>query len=409
VSHDRYFLDRTVNKIIELEDGSSDVFHGNFSYYKVEKERRLLAEFEIYKDQQRKVNAMKEAIKRYIIWARGDHDKFFKKAKELQKRLDKVEMLNKPKLERKGIGLNFTGQKRSGKNVIVCKKLSKSFDNTRLFENIEMNIYFKERVALLGKNGCGKSTLLKIILKKLNTDSGEAIIGSSVKLGYLDQNIQFDDMDSTVLEVYKDYCKVYEGLARNALSNFLFYKNDVFKKIKELSGGEKTRLKLALLMQTDTNLLILDEPTNHLDIDSKEMLEEALNSFEGTILFVSHDRYFINQISNRIIELSDIGIKSYDGDYDYYKECKLKQQITASSPLPMKEKKAKPVVKKRASNKFKLEQTEKKIEEIENQIDNLNKLIEASPDDYEKVAESYQKIKILEVRLEELYEIMMEI
>jgi ATP-binding cassette subfamily F protein 3 len=161
-------------------------------------------------------------------------------------------------------------------------------------------------------------------------------------------------------------------------------------------------------MQTDTNLLIFDEPTNHLDIDSKEMLEEALNSFEGTILFVSHDRYFINQISNRIVELSNNNVKSYDGDYDYYKECKRKQDIDTSSLKPLKEKKTKPVVKKRASNKFKLAQTEKEIEAIESQIDVLNKTIEDNPDDYEKVAESYQKVKKLEDQLEELYEIMME-
>jgi len=172
ISHDRYFLDRTVSKIIELEDGASDVFHGNYSYYKVEKERRLLAEFEAYKDQQRKVNAMKEAAKRYRIWARGDHDKFFKKAKELEKRIEKIEMLDRPKLERKQIGLGFSGQNRSGNNVMVCENLSKSFDNVRLFENIDLNVFYKEKLAVIGRNGCGKSTLLKMIMKEISPDSG---------------------------------------------------------------------------------------------------------------------------------------------------------------------------------------------------------------------------------------------
>ena len=403
VSHDRYFLDRTVNKIIELEDGKSDIFHGNYSYYKVEKERRLLAEFEAYKDQQKKVNAMKEAAKRYRIWARGDHDKFFKKAKELEKRIEKIEMLDRPQLERKGIGLAFNGVKRSGKNVIVCKELSKSFDTEKVFTNIDLNIYFRERVALLGRNGCGKSTLLKIILGHLQPDSGTAELGPSVKSAYLDQNIEFGDNSKTILETYKDHCKVYEGEARNALSNFLFTKDEVFKKISELSGGERTRLKLALLMQTDTNLLILDEPTNHLDIDSKEMLEEALKNFSGTILFVSHDRYFINQISNRIFELTGSGLESYEGDYDYYKECKAKKE--SFIPQPAKEKKAdvQEPVKKKEKSKYTIGQTEKKIEQIENEIDDLSEIMRSNPDDHEKVSQAYNEVKKLEEVLEILY------
>jgi ATPase subunit of ABC transporter with duplicated ATPase domains len=403
ISHDRYFLDRTVNKIIELEDGTSDVFHGNFSYYKVEKESRLLAEFEAYKDQQKKVNAMKEAAKRYRIWARGDHDKFFKKAKELEKKIEKIEMLDRPQLDRKGIGLAFNGQKRSGKNVVICKKLSKSFESEVVFENIDLTVYFKERVALLGKNGCGKSTLLKIILGQLQPDSGTAELGASVKSAYLDQNIEFADLSKTVLDTYREECKVYEGVARNQLSNFLFTKDEVFKKVSELSGGERTRLKLALLMQNDTNLLILDEPTNHLDIDSKEMLEEALKSFNGTILFVSHDRYFINQISGRIVELSDVGIKSYEGDYDYYKECKSKEEISISQPVKEKKEVVFERVQKKGLSKYTIEQTEKKIEQVEAEIHENNKIMESNPDDHEKVTQAYNKIKELEIKLEELY------
>lgn len=404
ISHDRYFLDRTVSKIIELEDGVSDVFHGNYSYYKVEKERRLLAEFEAYKDQQRKVNAMKEAAKRYRIWARGDHDKFFKKAKELEKRIEKIEMLDRPKLERKQIGLGFSGQNRSGNNVIVCENLSKSFDNVRLFENIDLNVFYKEKLAVIGRNGCGKSTLLKMIMKEIIPDSGHIELGSSVKVSYLDQNISFDNPEMTVLETYRDFCKIYEGEARNALSNFLFYKDEVFKKVNELSGGEKTRLKLALLMQTDTNLLILDEPTNHLDIDSKEMLEEALNSFKGTILFVSHDRYFINQISNRIAELKENEMKSYEGDYDHYKECVSKQAVKIIEPV--KEKKAKPVVKKEAANKFSIDKIENDLGEIEAEISMTYKIIESDPDNYEKVSEHFQRIKELELKREDVYSLL---
>ncbi|MBU4486666.1 MAG: ATP-binding cassette domain-containing protein [Candidatus Delongbacteria bacterium] len=292
---------------------------------------------------------------------------------------------------------------------VGLKNIKKAYGAFEILTDVSFDIKTGDKIGLIGRNGSGKTTLLKIILDQIEADAGEAVIGSSVKTAYLDQNIQFDDMENNVLNTYKEFCKVYEGEARNALANFLFTRDEVFKKVKELSGGEKTRLKLALLMQTDTNLLILDEPTNHLDIDSKEMLEEALNSFKGTILFVSHDRYFINQISNRIVELSEDGANSYEGDYDYYKECVAKKQSSTFATAQIKEKKVKPVVKKRASNKFKLEQTEKEIEEIEEKINSLNKNIEDSPDEYEMVAENYQKIKNLEARLEELYEIMVEI
>lgn len=415
VSHDRYFIDRAVNKIIELEDGECSVFHGNYTYYKEEKERRLMQEFAEYTDQQKKVKAMKEAAKRFRIWARGDHEKFFRKAKEMERRISKIEMLDRPKLDRKKIGLNFGNSNRSGRNVVTCKGLAKSFDEKTLFENLDLQIYYREKAAILGSNGCGKSTLIKMILKKIEADSGNAELGAGVKAAYLDQNIQFEDHNITVLETYRNFCSCFEHTARNELANFLFYRDDVFKLVKDLSGGEKTRLKLALLMKTDTNLLVLDEPTNHLDIDSKEMLEDALEGFGGTILFVSHDRYFINKIANRIVELREKEIFNYEGNYDFYKE-ELAKKVKIETMVEEKNKvkvqpKSKPKTKEKDENKqyvieINMDDLESKIDRIELEIKELNKTISSNGTDYELIADTYEKIRLLEEKRDELYEMI---
>ena len=325
ISHDRYFLDKTVNKIIEIEYGKSTVFKGNYSYYVEEKDRLLMAEFERYKDQQKKIKAMKEAMERWRAWSNnGQNEKMFKKVKQMEKRLEKMEIMERPELEKKKIGLYFENEKRSGNIVIKTEELSKSFDGQTILNNIDFLMNYKEKICLMGKNGSGKSTFIKLLLGELSQDTGDIVTGSNVKVGYMNQEISFPNENETVLECFINSTDVKRENARGILAKFLFYGDDVFKWVKNLSGGEKVRLRLCQLMYKDINLLILDEPTNHLDIDTKEMLEDALSKYKSSLLFISHDRYFINKLANRVIEIEDTKLYDYTGNYEYYKRKKEK-------------------------------------------------------------------------------------
>lgn len=321
ISHDRYFLDQVATKIVELDRGKAFTFYGNYSYYVEEKERMLLVEFEAYEDQQKKIKAMEKAIKRLRIWAaQGDNEDLFKKAACMQRRLDKMEKLEKPMLEAPQIALHFNETERSGKDVLRLCGVTKAFPDKVLFNELDFTVNYKERIALIGDNGCGKSTLIKMILGEEKEDLGEICLGTRLKIAYLPQQVYFENEELTVLETFKQDVVMTETKARQTLAKFLFYGEEVFKKVKGLSGGEKSRLMLCKLIQEDVNLLILDEPTNHLDIDSRENLEEALQSFKGTLLFISHDRYFINKVAERVSEVSHYRITDYNGNYDYYKE-----------------------------------------------------------------------------------------
>lgn len=321
ISHDRYFLDRAVNRIIEVEDGECESYGGNYSYYVKEKERRLLVEFDNYQDQQKKIKKMEEAIKRFKDWGnRGDNEKFFRKAASIQKALDRMEKLDRPVLDRKGVFLSFEAAGRSGKDAVVCEEVTKAYDSKLLLQKSDMLIRFGERVGLIGPNGSGKSTLIRMIMGMELPEGGDIKTGSNVRIGYLEQSIGFEDESRTILEEFKAALKLTEGEARGRLARFLFFKDSVFKKLSGLSGGEKTRLKLAELMYSDINLLILDEPTNHLDIDTREALEAALEDYEGTILFISHDRYFINRLADRLYNIESRNLVEYCGNYDYFKD-----------------------------------------------------------------------------------------
>ncbi|MBC8587576.1 ribosomal protection-like ABC-F family protein [Paratissierella segnis] len=324
ISHDRYFLDSVVNKIVEIENGTAKSYAGNYSSYVEEKDKVYLEELKRYENQQKKIRSMEESIKRLKDWAdRGDNENMFRRAFSMEKRLEKMEKVDKPVLDTRNIKLNFSIQDRSGKDVIGVKGLQMKLEGKTLFNNLNFSLKYGERVAILGKNGSGKTTLLKTILGEISADEGEVKIGVNVKIGYLQQNIHFNNEDDTVLDIFREGYICSETEARNILSRFLFYSEDIFKRGKNLSGGERARLRLCQLMYKDVNTLILDEPTNHLDIMSREMLEETLNKFQGSIIFVSHDRYFINKIADRIDELSNGTLKSYYGDYDYYKEKRL--------------------------------------------------------------------------------------
>ena len=321
ISHDRYFLDHVAMKIVELEFSRTNIYLGNYSYYVLEKERRFLIDYRNYINQQKKIEQMEKQIERYRIWGNmRDSEAMFKRAKELEKRLEKIEVLEKPVLDSRKVRLNQDSAKRSGKMVLETEHLSKSFSDIVLLKDIDMKVYYQDSACIIGKNGCGKSTLLKLILGELKPDYGTVKIGAQVKIGYLPQQVVFEDEDQTILEYFSGFHNITYEAARNQLARVLFFKDDVHKKIRFLSGGEKSRLRLCSLTFEKVNFMILDEPTNHLDIDSREVLEETLSAFEGTLLFVSHDRYFINKVAGKIMSFENNRLITYPGDYTYYQE-----------------------------------------------------------------------------------------
>ncbi len=316
ISHDRYFLDRVVNKIIEMENGSADIYHGNYSYYLKESEKRLMIEFQNYKNQQKEIKALKEAIIRYKTWgAKSDNPMFFRRAKAIQTRLDKMELIEKPKTK-SDLKINFNTDDRTSNRVMVINNLDLSIGNKELLKNSHMGVYYKERVCLLGKNGAGKTTLIKNILNNTHKNIN---LGANIKFGYIPQEIRFDNEDLTIYEHMRKIFVGSESELRSKLNQFYFTVDNIDKKVKNLSGGEKVRLKLLELILKNTNFLILDEPTNHIDIDTREILEESLLNYEGTILFISHDRYFINKISTKIVMIENKKMITYNGNYDSIK------------------------------------------------------------------------------------------
>jgi ATP-binding cassette, subfamily F, member 3 len=320
VSHDRYFLDHVVTKIVEIEDMESISYKGNYSSFVSQKEENMRIQYEHFREQQKKVNNMEKQVMSLRDWAmRADNNKFFRRAASIQKKLDKMERIDKPVFERRNMRLEFKEGQRSGNETIKAIGLSKRYQDKIIFKNTDLMIHYGERVGLVGPNGSGKTTFLKMLLGEEQPDQGLVELGANVMAAYLPQKITFKDEEFTVLEAFREDISILEGKAREYLSKFMFYKKSPFKKVKHLSGGERIRLKLAMLLYQDINLLILDEPTNHLDIDSIETLEEALEDFKGTIFFISHDRYFINKIAERVIALEDYRFKSYPGNYDEYK------------------------------------------------------------------------------------------
>ena len=321
-SHDRYFLDKVVSKIVLIERGKSEIFFGNYSYYLKENERRILAEFEQYKDQQKMIEAMKRKIKQLQEFGKLAYpggESFFKRAASIQKRLDKMELLEKPETA-KEIPLNFQMNDRSGKQVLMVRDFDLSVANKNLLNQVSFDVVFKDRTCLMGKNGSGKSTLIKYIMNLYENeqDDNNIRIGSNVSIGYITQTITFEDDNATILDTARKSYYGSETHLRASLAKFMFNGENVFKRVGTLSGGEKVRLKLFELMQKNVNLLIMDEPTNHIDITTQEVLEEALKEYPGTILFISHDRYFINEIAKKILYIENNGIKEYLGNYDDY-------------------------------------------------------------------------------------------
>ncbi|KYZ64370.1 ribosomal protection-like ABC-F family protein [Bacillus sp. GZT] len=404
ISHDRYFLDEVVTKIFDLEDGEIHVYHTNYSRFVEEKEERLLQEFQAYQEQQKKIKKMKEAIKRLREWANQanpPNEGLHKRARSMERALERMEKLKKPILERKQMGLQFEGQERSGKDVVVMKEVSKGFADHPLFNEVNLHVRFQERAAIVGRNGTGKTTLLKLLLEEIEPDAGEIRIGSSVKLGYLSQHA-YGNRKSNVLEAFREYVAVTEGEARHILAKFLFYGPAVFKKVTQLSGGEKMRLRLAQLMYQDINFLILDEPTNHLDIESREVLEEALEQYNGTILAVSHDRYFLNKLFEKTYWIDERKLFEFAGNYAWARqkwEERLETQVIKQQRQGRKSIETAPVKKKEARN---IEEIETELMHVEEDIYTLECTMEHVVD-IKRLEQLYEEKTKKELLRAELY------
>jgi len=314
VSHDRYFLDKVSKKIILIENGKAIEFFGNYSKFMIENELRIEREFKEYKDQQKLIAAMKKKIKQLEEFGRLAFpygEPFFRRAENIRKRLERIIKKEKPNIK-KELPLNLNFEKRSGKDVLVIENYDLKVEGKVLVKNINIRVNYKDKICIMGANGTGKSTLIKKIL-----DQDSFIkVGSNVIIGYIPQEIIIDS-NETILDYVKKFYIGDEAHLRSTLHKFAFYGENVFKRVNKLSGGEKVRLKLMELIQKNSNFIILDEPTNHIDINTKETLESALKEFEGTVIFVSHDRYFINKLADKILYISNNEIKEYIGNYDY--------------------------------------------------------------------------------------------
>ncbi|WP_352405125.1 ribosomal protection-like ABC-F family protein [Sporanaerobacter acetigenes] len=405
ISHDRRFLDQVVKKIVELTPKCTSVYDGNYSYYVIEKERRFLLEYTVYENNQKKIEKMESQIQRYRIWgAMRDSEKMYKRAKELEKRLEKVEVLDRPVLENRKIRLSPKNTSRSGKIVLKVDELNKSFGEKKLFTDLSFTVFYQDHLCIIGKNGSGKTTLLKLILGELKPDNGIVSLGASIKIGYLPQNVTFENEKMTLLEYFTDMHTVTEKEARSELAKMLFIKDDVYKKISNLSGGEKSRLKLCSLIYENVNFMILDEPTNHLDIDSREILEETLLNFTGTILFVSHDRYFIQKIANKIMLIENCKGKLYPMPYEDYLEERQKEVL--NKPVKKEVKMPKAVQKKtpkKPSNEYKLAKAEKELESLEEKLNFLQEQMILNNADAEQLYELYKEKEKLENEFEKTF------
>ncbi len=409
ISHDRYFLDRISEKIVEIEDGVAISYDGNYSKYAILKEQRRIEQLSHYEQELKKIKQLENAVNRMHDWAnRSDNPKLHKRAFGMEKRLERMQenATPKPKTERK-LSKSFKSGLFSGTEVLSLKGIQKSFDNRNLFEDINLVLSKGDRLVLLGNNGTGKTTLLKIILGEMAPDAGNVKIGPSVRIAYLPQIVTFDQPELTILETIRRDLIIDEGTARNLLAGFLFTGEDVFKTVESLSGGERSRLKLCLLMQTGVNLLILDEPTNHLDIASREWIEEVLEEFEGTILFVSHDRYFIRKFAKKVCELEDRKLYSFDGDYEEYRVWKRydAQRKRDSEQIVKSEKINKDTRIKKPSPKAvekKLLMLEKDINLAEQRLDEIEDEMEIHATDYERLEELLNEKQTLEEKHEDL-------
>ena len=403
VSHDRYFLDKVVDRVIEIQNGKAEFYSGNYSFYAVEKERRYEEKLKQYEKEQAKIQQLEKAAEQLRIWAYSGNDKIFKRAQSMEKRIERMRVTDRPRKERK-MEVRFGEREFRGDEVLTIKNLQKSFGERTLFSDVNLEVAGGERIALLGDNGTGKSTLIKILMGEEEPDSGKLRLGPTVKIGYLPQIIHFDHPERSLVDtmIYDLDCTAQT--ARNRLASFKFRGEDVFKSVSTLSGGEQSRLRLCMLMDSQINLLILDEPTNHLDIQSREWIEEAVEEYEGNLLFVSHDRYFIDRFATRIWMLEDGHITDFKGTYQEYLAATSKKAAPAPAPVKEEPKKEKP---KRPGGTKILEKevaaAERAVGKAEEEMYDLTLQIEEAAADYLKLQELYEKKEALEEEILKLY------
>ena len=411
ISHDRYFLDRTVTRVIEIQDGRAEFYSGNYSFYAVEKERRYQERMKQYEKEQAKIQQLEKAAEQLRVWAFMGMDKTYRRAISMEKRIERMRTTSKPTKARK-MDARFSSAEFHGDEVLGIRNVSKSYGDKHLFEGISLKVEGGERIALIGDNGTGKSTLIKMIVGELYPDDGRIKTGPQVKEAYLPQIVRFDHPDWNLVE---NMMAAKRGLsaqsARNRLAAYDFRGEDVFKPVSVLSGGEQSRLRLCMLMDDEINFLILDEPTNHLDIDSREWIEEAVEAYDGTLLFVSHDRYFINRFATRIWELADGTITDYPCGFAQYRQMKAQEEAEkAAAPKPEKEREKPAAERPQRGNKAQqaarrqLTICERDIARAEEHIAELEREMEAAACDYEKLNELVGQKDAAQAELDALYE-----
>lgn len=422
ISHDRYFLDNTIERIVEIKNGRNEDYSGNYSYYQKERKRRYEQRLREYKNQQKKIKELEEAIEQLYVWGRSrDSEKMFKRAKAMQKRLDRIDRIEKPTLTGEKMNLELNTDVRGGDDVLFVENLSKSFADLNLFEDISFELHRSDKAAIIGDNGAGKSTILQIIMGEMNSDQGSVKIGTNIYPAYYRQEFDGFEPDDDLITALQRETAVTDSEARDMLASFLFTGEDVFKKVKQLSGGEKSRLRLLQLMSGNYNFLVLDEPTNHLDLPSREVLENALKEFSGTCLIVSHDRYFLDKVVDYIYELDGLDLNKYHGDYSYYKD-KKEEELDRETKKEEKEEinqgkldyeAQKEARSREMQRKKRLKEVEENIEELEERLDFLEEEMtaEENMDDFEYLQElkdeydeKNQKLNNLFAEWEELLE-----
>ena len=405
VSHDRWFLDRVVDRVIEIQEGKAEFYSGNYSFYVVEKERRYQEKLKQYEKEQAKIQQLEKAAEQLRIWAYSGNDKIFKRAQSMEKRIERMRTTDRPTRERK-MEVRFGEREFRGDEVLTIKGLSKSFGQRALFSGVDLEVVGGERIALLGDNGTGKSTLIKILMGEEGPDEGKIRMGPTVKIGYLPQIIHFDHPERSLLDTMLYELDCTAQTARNRLASFKFRGEDVFKPVSALSGGEQSRLRLCMLMDEKINLLILDEPTNHLDIQSREWIEEAVEEYEGNLLFVSHDRYFIDRFATRVWVLEDGQVTDFRGSYGEYRAARERKQAQAvpapaAAPAEKKEKPRRPGGTKTLEKE--VAAAERAVAKAEEQMYELGLQIEEAASNYLKLQELYEQREALEEEILKLY------
>ena len=402
ISHDRWFLDKVVQRSIEINDGKAELYSGGYSFYVEERRRRFDEKLKKYEKDQAKIEQLTRAAEQMHLWAFMGNDKLHKRAFSMEKRIERLSHSEKP-VEQKKLSVKFRQREFSGDEVLVTDGLSKSFGGRTLFDALDLSVTGGERIALIGDNGTGKSTLIKLIMGEETPDKGYLYKGPAVRTAYLPQIVTFSDDRRSALDtmLYDCRCQPQEG--RDRLAAFGFRGEDVLTPVGALSGGERSRLKLCMLMGSDINFLILDEPTNHLDIASREWMEDALSDYEQTLLFVSHDRYFIEKFATRIWALSDGKITDYRSGYKDYLQWLERQQVYARADAVPEKKSAEKKVRA-VNNDRAIAKLEKEIARLEGKVAELDTLAEENAADYQKLMEIDERKNELDVQLTELYE-----